>query len=546
MKKIQLLFLVLSSAFFLKIETYASESLTQKKIKTKIANNGKIEGEIEVTYHKEDPEILYDNVTFADAGIYIFDTDKARGKYKNGAGEHNMPFIPGIKGAPKGYKIVTLWFPVDQDGSEEGSFGKFNPDFEKAVIQTENISDFKQPSGYTMNDKYMWMLMSDENNEIFIGTLEKDENADDFYGGQMYDANRKKADIDFVRKFKIPNKDATEKYQEVKRKLSEFEKKIESGELGASSSNKSAITTTDHPFFEKFQFGDGQVNGRSVHLVLATSDPKATPENFAELKKDLLQTCSKHPNVAYAIFSLALDNESEKEERAKNLKAIRLVNKGLYATLTFSSEVDPELANAYIEKLKERSTLSPEDIKQLKETHIEKIVEYEKEIKDLEEEKFKIKEALENAEKEKKIAAKIAAQALDEVDQETIFKEQIDQIMEKLKEENKQLKARNEVVENELEAIKIKLKNTHQEMIDRARQVTNNNQIQTNNDLNNGTAITATSVLSLPINDQIDKAEQINESSRIVEDRSFIVDDNSKNQENFMPEQYLNVQSDKS
>lgn len=424
MKKALLFSLLLGSTFTWMNEIYAAEEAkalpaettsatnSEQIIKTKIVNKGVLGEDISVKYHKEDPSnILYDNVVIQDGGIVI-------------GPKHNKPFIPGTAGTPKGYKMINIWFPIVDKGSKEGWYGKYDEDFSKAIIQTDNLDDFTQPTGYTSADEYMWMLMSDDN-EIFLGKLEKDENANDFYGSEMYDASRKKADIDFVRKFKLPNKEATAKLQETMKQLADLEEKMKSGGFAAAQSNASNVSAAaapaSSPFMKKFQFGDGMYDGKRVDFVLTTSDPKATPEAFAELEKDLLELCSKQPNVAVAIFSLALGFEAD------SLKTVRLYNKGLTATLMFSSEVDPALAHAYVEHLRSTSTMSPEDVKTLQEEHAAKAAEYEQAMQALEAERLKNQEMqaelqraaaeIHDAEKREEIAKEVAAQALTVADE---------------------------------------------------------------------------------------------------------------------------------
>ena len=57
----------------------------------------------------------------------------------------------------------------------------------------------------------------------FMGKFEKDANADEYYGNQMYDATRKKADVNFMRYFRLPNKEATAKLQAALKKSAELE-----------------------------------------------------------------------------------------------------------------------------------------------------------------------------------------------------------------------------------------------------------------------------------------------------------------------------------
>ena len=283
-----------------------------KKIVTKTLQQGKIGEEITVTYHQESDEIIYDNIAMADAGIYI-------------GPKYNAPFVPGVKGAPVGYKIITLWFPIDPNGSEEGSFGKFNPDFEKAIINVGKPDDFDQPPGYTYTDKYMWGLMSDQN-EIFMGKFEKDANADEYYGDQMYDATRKKADLDFMRYFRLPNKEATAKLQAALNKSAELEKAAGSGggasseeveklkaELAAAKAaqgNGSAAQAIDPsaPLTKTFEF-------EGMKFLALASSPKAKkhPELFDELVMGLFKLFSTQPKVATAIIATMLKSDPTME-----------------------------------------------------------------------------------------------------------------------------------------------------------------------------------------------------------------------------------------
>lgn len=454
MKKKLLFSLLLGSTFSWINEMYATEEEATEQastsneiaskdvvlIKTQIEKAGVIGDDITVTYHKEDPEnILYDNVVIQDGGIVV-------------GPKHNQPFIPGIEGTPTGYKMINIWFPIVEKGSKTGWYGNYENDFSKAIIQTDNLSDFAQPSGYTGADDYMWMLMSDDN-EIFIGELTPDENAKAFYGNEMYDATRKKADLAFVRKFKLPNKEATAKFQDAKKKLEEAEEQLKSGSNVVATSEHTSggsviAAPSGAPFWEKFQFGDGLFGGKRIDFVITTSDPKATPEAFAELKRKLLEMFSATPNVATAVFSLALEDISKLEAgKPESLRQIRIFGENISANLMFSSEVEPSTARAYIDDLMTKHSMSPDDVKELQREHEQKLVEYEHALADLEAERIKNEQmriALEIAEKqaaeetlraeeEKKraeIAAELAAQALDEADEKEVEKVKIDQELE--------------------------------------------------------------------------------------------------------------------
>ena len=373
------------------------------EIKTKIVNKGVLGEDITVKYHKEDPEnILYDNIVVQDGGIVV-------GK------KHNKPFIPGIAGTPKGYKMINIWFPITEKGNKTGWYGQYEEDFSKAIIQTENLDDFTQLPGYTSADEYMWMLMSDDN-EIFIGKLVLDENAKDFYGEEKYDATRTKASLAFVRLFKLPNKEATAKLKEAKEELTELQEKLKSGaytvaaEPGQSvNTDLRAATTSEGLLTKKFQFGDGIFEGKQMNLVCTTSDPKATQETFLKLVSKLLELFSTLPNVAVAMFSLALDDEN-----SNNLRQIRISGEGISVNLMFSSEIDPQTARRYVEHLRS-TTFSPDEMKSLQEKHNLAVKEYEAAM-----ESMRLMQAQLDAAKE------LAAQALTAADEQKLEKAKAD------------------------------------------------------------------------------------------------------------------------
>ena len=331
-----------------------------KKIVTKTLQQGKIGEEITVTYHQESDEIIYDNIAMADAGIYI-------------GPKYNAPFVPGVKGAPVGYKIITLWFPIDPNGSEEGSFGKFNPDFEKAIINVGKPDDFDQPPGYTYTDKYMWGLMSDQN-EIFMGKFEKDANADEYYGNQMYDATRKKADLDFMRYFRLPNKEATAKLQAALNKSAELEKAAGSGggasseeveklkaELAAAKAaqgNGSAAQAIDPsaPLTKTFEF-----EGMKFLALASSPEAKKHPELFDELVMGLFKLFSTQPKVATAIIATMLKSDPTMEGGGQFVNvsisnAYKLLGSDqeidLVADVQFSTDVSYIKAEEFIAGLK--------------------------------------------------------------------------------------------------------------------------------------------------------------------------------------------------
>jgi len=358
-------------------------------------------------------------------------------------GKQNFPYMAGEK-MPEGAAVVYVLRKAD------------NPDEFKLASADADIGKFP---GYTANDPKEYWMYKDENNYLYPYVEEEDPNASLILG--------KKASV-YV--YEVPDFETTAQ----QKKIIELEEKIKSGGFGAAPGAAAPSTpvanSAGSPFSEKFQFGEELVGGKHVDLVLTTSDPKATEKNFAEFKEDFLKLCSAHPNVAVAIFSLALEDESVLAEgKVENLKTIRLFDKGIAATLMFSSEVTPAQARAFVESLKLTSTMSPDDIKNLQEEHARKAAEYELAMKALEEEKRKTEEALEEA----RIAEELAAKILDEktraeieaqkaAQEVQIATEVVQKTEEELQQERmKAAKTEEELQQTQIEAAKVE-KELHQ------------------------------------------------------------------------------------
>lgn len=310
-------------------------------------------------------------------------------------GKQNFPYMAGEK-MPAGAAVVYVLRKAD------------SPDELKLVPADANIGNFP---GYSANEPKEYWMYKDENNYLYPYAEEEDPNASLILN--------KKASV-YV--YEVPDFEATAQ----QKKITELEEKIKSGSFAAApnESNAPAIAAAGSPFIEKFQYGEALIEGKHVNLVLTTSDPKATPENFAELKKEFLELCSAHPNVAVAIFSLALEGESVLAEgKTENLKTIRLFDKGITASLMFSSEVTPEMARAFVASLKSTSTMSKKEIEDLQKELTEKAA---KAIQELEEERLQkeqmqmelmaAEEEVRKAQEETETAKVLAAKILEEAD----------------------------------------------------------------------------------------------------------------------------------
>lgn len=494
MKKQLLFSLLLSSAFSLTNEVYATEEA--------VVPSADVNNEIVINKEKilgERPEKKYKAIGLDGKEIEVQFFDKSmhpnlatkKLKLQDGGtydptGKQNFPYMAGEK-MPEGAAVVYVLRKSD------------NPDELKLAPADADIGKF---SGYTGNEPKEWWMYKDENNYLYPYTEENDPNAKLILNK---DAN--------VYVYEVPDFEETM----LKQKISKLEEEIKSGNITAapgqvvSEGNSSTSTiVTDSPFYKKFQFGDGLFNGKRIDFVLTTSDPKATPEVFAKLEKDLLELCSEHPNVAVAIFSLALEDKHH-EEKTESLKNIRISYEGIAATLMFSSEVNPIDARAYIEHLKMTSTMSPRDIKELQNKQEQQLEEKEKALEELEEEKRKMEAELLAREEEVQrmeaeliakereadIAKEIAAQALDEADKQKsmalqtelelekshdeivqteeelklvqqeadLNAQQLEAENEKLKDEKEKLEAENKKVEEKLDDAHEMLSDAHQALI---------------------------------------------------------------------------------
>ena len=347
--------------------------------------------EIEVQFFDKamHPDLVTKELTFQDGGTY------------DPTGKKNFPYMAGEK-MPEGAAVVYVL--------RKNS----NPDELKLVPADADISKFP---GYSGSISTEWWMYKDENNYLYPYVEKEDPNAQFILG--------KKASV-YI--YEVPDLAATEKEKE----LADIREQLKSGGGIVATSEQATrgenpvIITSDAPFWEKFQFGDGLFDGKRIDFVITTSDPKATPETFAKLKRDLLETFSEKPNVATAMFALALEDLSNlKEGKPESLKNVRITYEGISATLMFSSEVDPLTARAYINDLMTKHTMSHEDIRNLQKEHEQKLAEYERTLADLEEKELKLEEErLKNKQMQEElaIAAQKAAAAQEVIEEITLEK----------------------------------------------------------------------------------------------------------------------------
>ncbi|MBP9828809.1 MAG: hypothetical protein KBD04_02105 [Proteobacteria bacterium] len=356
---------------------HSSEEKSEKKYKA-INLDG---NEIEVQFFDKSmhPGMITKKLKFQDGGIY------------DPTGKQNFPYMAGEK-MPEGAAIVYVLRKND------------NKDEIKLVPANANIGNFP---GYSGDPKEWWMY-KDENNYLYPYTEEPDPNASLILGKQAS-----------VYVYEVPDLEATEKekaLQKAKEELAELQEKLKSGayavaaEPGQSvNTDLPAATNSEGLLTKKFQFGDGIFEGKQMNLVCTTSDPKATQETFLKLVSKLLELFSTLPNVAVAMFSLALDDEN-----SNNLRQIRISGEGISVNLMFSSEIDPQTARRYVEHLRS-TTFSPDEMKSLQEKHNLAVKEYEAAM-----ESMRLMQAQLDAAKE------LAAQALTTADEQKLEKAKAD------------------------------------------------------------------------------------------------------------------------
>ncbi len=406
MKKKLLFSLLLGSAFAWMNEVYAADTaaaaapaaeeaksagdkagapkVEKKEYKLKTYSGGALGEEMTFFTQGESPETIYKEYSLLDGGIWLIDTDMRYGQMKPDGqdSKNNVPFIVGVKGAPKGYKVVTFWFPIDASGDKEGWSGKYKEDLSKAIIALDNNISTPPKDGYTTGDYACWKLLSD-NDEIIFGETVQDPNAQDFFGtgNQKTGFGADKVQSAVIRKFRVPDEEGTAKLQEALKKSSDLEEKLKSAGTGAGSPEDAARVKELETQIEELKKNAGNGAAPAVdpsapltktfqfegmNFVIITSDPaaKSHPELFEELKSNLYKLFSIQPKVGTAIAAMMLkSHESLDGSQGEFVKilvadAYKLMGSdktiNLVAELQFPTEVAYQDAYAYVEGLKNK------------------------------------------------------------------------------------------------------------------------------------------------------------------------------------------------
>ena len=406
MKKKLLFSLLLGSAFAWMNEVYAADTaaaaapaaeeaksagdkagapkVEKKEYKLKTYSGSALGEEMTFFTQGESPETIYKEYSLLDGGIWLIDTDMRYGQMKPDGqdSKNNVPFIVGVKGAPKGYKVVTFWFPIDASGDKEGWSGKYKEDLSKAIIALDNNISTPPKEGYTTGDYACWKLLSD-NDEIIFGETVQDPNAQDFFGtgNQKTGFGADKVQSAVIRKFRVPDEEGTAKLQEALKKSSDLEEKLKSAGTGAGSPEDAARVKELETQIEELKKNAGNGAAPAVdpsapltktfqfegmNFVIITSDPaaKSHPELFEELKSNLYKLFSIQPKVGTAIAAMMLkSHESLDGSQGEFVKilvadAYKLMGSdktiNLVAELQFPTEVAYQDAYAYVEGLKNK------------------------------------------------------------------------------------------------------------------------------------------------------------------------------------------------
>jgi len=400
MKKKLLFSLLLGSAFAWMNEVYAADTAAEeaksagdkagapkvekKEYKLKTYSGGALGEEMTFFTQGESPETIYKEYSLLDGGIWLIDTDMRYGQMKPDGqdSKNNVPFIVGVKGAPKGYKVVSFWFPIDASGDKEGWGGKYKEDLSQAIIALDNNISTPPKEGYTTGDYACWKLLSD-NDEIIFGETVQDPNAQDFFGtgNQKTGFGADKVQSAVIRKFRVPDEEGTAKLQEALKKSSDLEEKLKSAGTGAGSPEDAARVKELETQIEELKKNAGNGAAPAVdpsapltktfqfegmNFVIITSDPaaKSHPELFEELKSNLYKLFSIQPKVGTAIAAMMLkSHESLDGSQGEFVKilvadAYKLMGSdktiNLVAELQFPTEVAYQDAYAYVEGLKNK------------------------------------------------------------------------------------------------------------------------------------------------------------------------------------------------
>jgi hypothetical protein len=404
MKKKLLFSLLLGSAFAWMNEVYAADTaaapaaekakptgdkagapkVEKKEYKLKTYSGGALGEEMTFFTQGESPETIYKEYSLLDGGIWLIDTDMRYGQMKPDGqdSKNNVPFIVGVKGAPKGYKVVSFWFPIDASGDKEGWGGKYKEDLSQAIIALDNNISTPPKEGYTTGDYACWKLLSD-NDEIIFGETVQDPNAQDFFGtgNQKTGFGADKVQSAVIRKFRVPDEEGTAKLQEALKKSSDLEEKLKSAGTGAGSPEDAARVKELETQIEELKKNAGNGAAPAVdpsapltktfqfegmNFVIITSDPaaKSHPELFEELKSNLYKLFSIQPKVGTAIAAMMLkSHESLDGSQGEFVKilvadAYKLMGSdktiNLVAELQFPTEVAYQDAYAYVEGLKNK------------------------------------------------------------------------------------------------------------------------------------------------------------------------------------------------